>query len=182
MHNAGVLVHGPTQTTSHSDWLFGLNVNLWGPIHGVEAFAQRMVLQGQGGHHVFTASFAGLVPNVMLGAYNVSKAGVAALADSLRIDLHGTGIGVSLLCPMVVQTNITNSTRNRPPEFGGPVVTRFDEASLAHLGRTLNADQVAALVVDGVRHNRRYIHTHKEAEKPIRNRMDKLLAAFEHAL
>ena len=66
-NNAGVAVFGPTQTMTHSDWDWSIRVNLWGPIHGVEAFAQRMVEEKHGGHILFTASFAGLVPNRELG-------------------------------------------------------------------------------------------------------------------
>jgi NAD(P)-dependent dehydrogenase (short-subunit alcohol dehydrogenase family) len=63
MHNAGVALFGPTQDTSHDDWNWVVGVNLWGPIHGARIFVQRMLADGQDGHHVFTASFAGLVPN-----------------------------------------------------------------------------------------------------------------------
>jgi NAD(P)-dependent dehydrogenase (short-subunit alcohol dehydrogenase family) len=182
MHNAGVMVYGPTQKASHQDWLFNLNVNLWGPIYGVEAFAQRMIVQGEGGHHVFTASFAGLVPNLHFGPYNVSKAGVLALAESLRKDMRSTGIGVSVLCPMIVGTNIENSTRNRPQHLGGPAPNTITDEDRAHYGRILTTEAVARLVLDGIRDNRMYLHTHKEAESLVRARADRILSAFDHAL
>ena len=81
-HNAGVAVGGPIAEMQHSDWEWTMRVNLWGPIHGVEAFTQRMIAQGQGGHMLFTASFAGLVPNVGLGPYCVSKYGVVGFSRS----------------------------------------------------------------------------------------------------
>lgn len=183
MHNAGVAVFGPTQDMTYEDWLWSMNVNLWGPINGVRAFVPRMVAQGEGGHHVFTASFAGIVPNRELGPYNVTKAGVVALAESLRKDLHGTGIGASVLCPMRVTTNIDRSFRNRPDALGGQIANTYTDDERAELvGRTLTADAVAGLVLDGIRENRAYIHTHKEAEPLFRRRAERILAAFDDAL
>ncbi|MEY2756613.1 MAG: hypothetical protein RIR33_391 [Pseudomonadota bacterium] len=181
-HNAGVMVFGPTQAMTQADWLFNINVNLWGPIHGVEAFASRMVAQGEGGHHVFTASFAGIVPNMNFGPYNVAKAGVVALAESLRKDLRGTGIGVSVLCPMIVNTNIEKSTRNRPAELGGPITLEITEEHKAHYGRVLTPEAVADLVLEGIGSNRLYIHTHVEAKEMFQARADRILSAFEYAL
>jgi NAD(P)-dependent dehydrogenase (short-subunit alcohol dehydrogenase family) len=86
-NNAGVAVAGPTQSATHADWEWSIRVNLWGPIHGVEAFVPRMIAQKQGGHVLFTASFAGLVPNRNLGPYCVTKFGVVALAECLSKDL-----------------------------------------------------------------------------------------------
>ena len=184
MNNAGVAVFGPTQAMSHQDWAWSINVNLWGPIHGVEAFVPRMVAQGQGGAVLFTASFAGIVPNRDLGPYNVTKAGVVALAESLRKDLRGSGIGVSVLCPMRVTTNIDHSYRNRPTELAASasVNTYSDEDRAALQGRTLETGPVADLVLDAIRRNQLYIHTHAEAEPLFRGRADRIAAAFSSAL
>ena len=99
---------------THDDWRWMIDVDLWGPIHGVEAFLPRMVEQGEGGHVLFTASFAGLVPNVGLGPYCVAKYGVVALAEVLYRELREHQIGVSVLCPMRVGTNI-GAVRAQPP-------------------------------------------------------------------
>ena len=72
-NNAGVAVFGPTQSMTHADWQWTINVNLWGAIHGVEAFVPRMIAQKKGGHVLFTASFAGLVSNRSLGPYSVPR-------------------------------------------------------------------------------------------------------------
>jgi NAD(P)-dependent dehydrogenase (short-subunit alcohol dehydrogenase family) len=181
-NNAGVATFGPTQAMSHEDWLWSMQVNLWGPIHGVEAFVPRMIAQGEGGHVLFTASFAGLVPNRELGPYNVTKAGVVALAESLRKDVRGTGIGVSVLCPMRVTSNIDHSYRNRPAELGRSTSTYSAEDLAALQGRTLAPEAVAALVLDAIRRNQLYIHTHKEAEPLVRGRSERIAAAFAHAL
>jgi NAD(P)-dependent dehydrogenase (short-subunit alcohol dehydrogenase family) len=182
MNNAGVATFGAAHAMSHADWVWTMQVNLWGPIHGVEAFVPRMIEHGEGGHVLFTASFAGLVPNRALAPYNVTKAGVVALAESLRKDLHGTGIGVSVLCPMRVVSNIDHSYRNRPEELGRTVNTYSNEERAALQGRTLEAEAVAELVLDAIRRNQLYIHTHKEAERLFLSRAQKINAAFEYAL
>ena len=182
-HNAGVAVGGPIAEMQHSDWEWTMRVNLWGPIHGVEAFTQRMIAQGQGGHMLFTASFAGLVPNVGLGPYCVSKYGVVALAEVLRRELRAHDIGVSVLCPMRVATNIGHSERNRPDELGGPEASPpvldqgEDNQNLA--GQVLDVDDVAAQVVDAVVANRLYILPHEESRTPIRRRFERIDQTFE---
>ena len=182
-HNAGVAVGGPIAEMQHSDWEWTMRVNLWGPIHGIEAFTQRMIAQGQGGHILFTASFAGLVPNVGLGPYCVSKYGVVALAEVLRRELRAHDIGVSVLCPMRVATNIGHSERNRPDELGGPDASPpvldqgEDNQNLA--GRVLNVEDVATQVVDAIVANRLYILPHEESRTPIRRRFERIDQTFE---
>ena len=182
-HNAGVAVGGPIAEMQHSDWEWTLRVNLWGPIHGVEAFTPRMIAQGEGGHILFTASFAGLVPNVGLGPYCVSKYGVVALAEVLRRELRTHDIGVSVLCPMRVATNIGHSERNRPGELGGPEASPpvldqgEDNQNLA--GRVLNVDDVAAQVVDAIIANRLYILPHEESRTPIRRRFERIDQTYD---
>ena len=118
-NNAGVAVGGPIAEMSHDDWRWIIDVDLWGPIHGVEVFLPHLRGQGEGGHILFTSSFAGLVPNVGLGPYCVAKYGVVALAEVLQRELREENIGVSVLCPMRVSTNIGASERNRDQRYGG---------------------------------------------------------------
>lgn len=181
-NNAGVAVFGPTQDMTHEDWLWSVQVNLWGPIHGVEAFARRMVDQGEGGHLLFTASFAGVVPNRELGPYNVTKAAVVALAESLHKDLRNTGVGVSVLCPMRVTSNIDQSYRNRPAELGVSVGAYSDEDRANLVGRTLTAEATAELALGAIGRGQLYIHTHKGAEAPFRARAERIASGFAYAL
>lgn len=182
-NNAGVAVAGPTVEMSHADWEWLMAVNLWGPIHGIEAFLPRMVAQGTEGHVLFTASFAGLTPNVGLGPYCVTKYGVVALAEVLQKELRANRIGVSVLCPMRVATNIGNSERNRPAELGGADASPRvpdqgdDNADLA--GRVLPVDVVAADVVDAIKRNRLYIVPHAESRAFVRRRFDRIDAAYD---
>jgi len=182
-NNAGVAVGGPTIEMTHADWEWLMNVNLWGPIHGVEAFVPRMVAQGTGGHVLFTASFAGLVPNVGLGPYCVTKYGVVAMAEVLQKELRSAGIGVSVLCPMRVATNIGASERNRPAELGGPeAMSRLEdqgEDNPDQAGRVLPVEEVAADVVDAIRRNRLYIVPHAESRAFVRRRFERIDAGYE---
>jgi len=180
-HNAGIAVFGPMEKMTHKDWEWTLRVNLWGPIHGVEAFLPRMLAHGEDSHMVFTASFAGLVPNKGLGPYNVSKAAVVSLAESLRADMRGKNVGSSVLCPMRVESRIDYAARNRPAELGGPNEERgySDEEFDDLRGRTITAEETAQRVLAAMREGRLYIHTHYEAEPFVRKRAERILGAFE---
>ena len=182
-NNAGVAVGGPIAAMKHSDWEWIIKVDLWGPIHGVEAFLPRMIEQGQGGHILFTASFAGLVPNEGLGPYCVAKYGVVALAEVLRREMRPHNIGVSVLCPMRVETNIGSSERNRPNDLGGadasPRVQAQDADNLNLAGRVLQVDDVAAGVVDAILANRLYILPHDESREFLRRRFERIDRTFD---
>lgn len=185
-NNAGIAVGGAIQDMKHADWEWSIRVNLWGPIHGVEAFVPRMIAQKQGGHIVTTASFAGLVANTGLGVYCVTKYGVVALSECLYRDLSSEGIGVSVLCPMRVQTNIDTSERNRPRELGGtgaPPPPRQVEAEVAQYvaGSTITADEVAEKVFWAIQHGELYILTHPESRSFIRRRFERIDRTFERA-
>lgn len=182
-NNAGVAVAGPIVEMKHSDWEWILQVDLWGPIHGVEAFLPRMIAQGQGGHLLFTASFAGLVPNEGLGPYCVAKYGVVALAEVLQRELRAHNIGVSVLCPMRVATNIGQSERNRPASLGGstasPGVQDQGESNENLAGRVLEVEPLVTMVVDAIVANRLYILPHEESRKSIHRRFDRIDKTFD---
>ena len=180
-NNAGVAVFGPIQEMTHADWEWVIKVDLWGVIHGVETFLPRMIEQNQGGHIVNTASFAGLVPNQGLGVYCVAKYGVVALSECLVRDVKQHDIGASVLCPMVVATNINHSARNRPAEFGG---TERDldvppDQREKMRGRVLPVAGVAAKVVKAIKNNKLYIVTHEESREFIRRRFERIDKAFD---
>lgn len=182
-NNAGVAVSGPIVEMTHADWQWIIDVDLWGPIHGVEAFVPRMVAQGGGGHVLFTASFAGLVPNVGLGPYCVAKYGVVAMAEVLQRELRSAQIGVSVLCPMRVATNIGASERNRPEELGGPEalarVVDQSEDNPDQAGRVLPVELVAEDVVDAIKRNRLYIVPHAESRGFVRRRFERIDAGYD---
>jgi NAD(P)-dependent dehydrogenase (short-subunit alcohol dehydrogenase family) len=179
-NNAGVALGGRVAALTHDEWRWIVDVDLWGPIHGVEAFLPRIVEQREGGHILFTASFAGLVPNIGLGAYCVSKYGVVALAEVLHRELRDAAIGVSVVCPMWVATNIGDASRNRPAELGGPTtpVARPDAGAIP-ADEVLSADAVAEQVVAAIGTDRLYILTHEISRPMVRRRFDRIDRAFE---
>ncbi|MGF1599080.1 MAG: SDR family NAD(P)-dependent oxidoreductase [Acidimicrobiales bacterium] len=182
-NNAGVAVGGPTAEMTHDDWRWIIDVDLWGPIHGVEAFLPRLIDQGEGGHLLFTASFAGLVPNEGLGPYCVAKYGVVALAEVLRRELRPHEIGSTVLCPMRVETNIGSSERNRPDSLGGPAaspgVADQDEANEDLAGQVLDVATVAEMTVAAVEANRLYVLPHDESRSFIQRRFERIDRTFD---
>ncbi|MGW1034802.1 SDR family oxidoreductase [Streptomyces antibioticus] len=109
VNNAGIGMSGSFFETTSDDWRRVLDVNLWGVIHGCRLFGRRMAERGQGGHIVNTASAAAYQPSRALPAYSTSKAAVLMLSECLRAELAGQGIGVTAICPGLVNTNITST-------------------------------------------------------------------------
>jgi short-subunit dehydrogenase len=110
VNNAGVGSGGAVGAAPIEDWRWTLEVNLFGVIHGCHVFVPVLLEQGRG-HVLNVASAAGLVSVPQTGAYNVSKAGVVALSETLAAELEGTAIGVTVLCPTFFQSNIVKSGR-----------------------------------------------------------------------
>jgi NAD(P)-dependent dehydrogenase (short-subunit alcohol dehydrogenase family) len=192
--NAGIALSGPISAMDHEDWRWVIDVDLWGPIHCVEAFLPRLIEQGQGGHLLFTSSFAGLVPNIGLGPYCVAKYGVVALAEVLARELKSEGIGVSVLCPMVVATNIGASERNRSPEYHRhrrelprspvPAPTTAPSENVPatpdlSADIVLNPDDVARLTVEAILTQRLYVLPHEGARRSIRRRFERIDSTFD---
>jgi NAD(P)-dependent dehydrogenase (short-subunit alcohol dehydrogenase family) len=176
-NNAGVAAWGGLESASHEDWEWLIGVNLWGVIHGLEAFVPRMITQGQGGHIVNTASMAGLIASQGLGVYNTTKYAVVGLSETLQKDLRPYGIGVSVLCPMGVATAIRHSDRNRPAHLKNPAPRGAAEVAL--IGRTLAADEVAKMVIASIRADRLYVITHPEGLEPLRRRFQRMEQAIQ---
>jgi len=183
-NNAGIAYAGPIVDTSHDDWRFVIDVVLWGPIHGVEAFLPRLIAQGGERHMVFTSSFAGLIPNVGLGPYCVAKYGVVALAETLAREARPNGIGVSVLCPMIVETDLlANTERVRSADYGpatpSPAETVQQLASAPTDDSVLNVEDVARLTADAILANRLYVLPHRAARDSIRRRFERIDRTFE---
>jgi NAD(P)-dependent dehydrogenase (short-subunit alcohol dehydrogenase family) len=180
-NNAGVGVFGPIAEATHKDWQWVMDVNFWGVVHGIEAFLPRLLAQKQGGHIVNTASMAGLAGMPGLGVYCASKYAVVGLTESLQRELKESGIGVSVLCPMIVKTNINTSERNRPAEMQNPGDHRETLADASYtFSRVIEPSDVAQMVVKGIREKALYILTHGESGEPLRRRAARLAAAAEH--
>jgi NAD(P)-dependent dehydrogenase (short-subunit alcohol dehydrogenase family) len=110
INNAGVAVSGAVGDVSLDDWAWIMGINLWGVIYGCHSFLPRMKKQGSG-HVINVASAAGLLCAPMMGPYNVTKAGVVALSETLYAELLPVGIGVTVLCPTFFKTDIAKNGR-----------------------------------------------------------------------
>jgi NAD(P)-dependent dehydrogenase (short-subunit alcohol dehydrogenase family) len=171
-NNAGVAAWGGLEAATHRDWQWVLGVNLWGVIHGVEAFVPRMIAGGEPGHIVNTASMAGLIASKGLGVYNTSKYAVVGLSETLAKDLKPYRIGVSVLCPMGVETRIRDSGRNRPAGLRNERDAQGRPVEL--IGRYLAAEAVAGMVLAAIRADELYVITHDEGLEPLRRRFERM--------
>jgi len=181
-NNAGVATFGPIARSTRKDWEFTMGVNFWGVVNGVQTFVPRLLAQGQSGHVVNTASMAGLVGMRWLGVYCASKFAVVGLSESLFVELRDHGIGVSVLCPMMVATNINeNSLRMRPAELRNPAGTDIPQTGGAApplVGGTIEPAELARRVVFAIEHKELYILTHPEQRDILKRRAGRLDAAF----
>jgi NAD(P)-dependent dehydrogenase (short-subunit alcohol dehydrogenase family) len=175
-NNAGVAVWGGLEAATHRDWQWVLGVNLWGVIHGVEVFVPRMIAQKEPGHILNTASMAGLIASQGLGVYNTSKYAVVGLSETLAKDLRPYGIGVSILCPIGVDTRIRESERNRPAALRNETPAGGEAVNL--IGRMLAPETVAEMALAAIRENRLYVITHEEGLEPLRRRARRLEQAI----
>lgn len=186
-NNAGVGGGGVIANATLNDWKWVLDVNLWGVIHGLHAFLPLLLANdpddpndpgGAGcGHVVNTASMAGLTAWPGIGPYNASKYAVVGISETLAIELRDTAVGVSVLCPGVVNTNIFQSQRNRPAELRNP--SRNPSARAANSQVTtmvgIDAAVVADHVHDAIVDDRFWIITHPELLTHVEERTHSLL-------
>jgi NAD(P)-dependent dehydrogenase (short-subunit alcohol dehydrogenase family) len=182
VNNAGVAMHGvPIESLSPREWDWVMGVNIGGVINGIQVFLPLIRAHGEAGHIVNTASIGGFQvrPGWHTGAYSMTKYAVVALSEELEHDLAGTPIGVSVLCPAGVQSEIYASARSRPARFGGPY-TRQENHFVADLIKDgLEPDVVGARVVRGILDNEFYLFTHGEPRVWIEERHRRIMAAFE---
>jgi NAD(P)-dependent dehydrogenase (short-subunit alcohol dehydrogenase family) len=180
MNNAGVVLRGlPMAEITDEAWNWVLGVNLYGVIHGIQSFVPRIRAHGEGGHVINTASMAGLyVGNRQTGAYSASKFAVVALSEALAKDLAGTNIGVSVLTPAAVATDIyVNSARLRGA-IGGP--NRFAQTPV-DIAAGLAPDDVGERVLDGIRAGQFFLITHPETRSWVADWHARLMAAYDYA-
>ncbi len=189
-NNAGVAVGGPTDAMSYADWDWVVSVNVNGVINGVQTFTDRIKAHGEGGHFVNTASMAGHLAIGGLGVYNATKFAVVGMSEAMRMDLAPHHIGVSVLCPGVVNTNIFESGRNRPAALQAETDTadlanfrggeQGREAMLEQFRRNaLEPAHVGDMVLHAIIQDEEYIFTHPEFAEQVTDRHQAMSAAFE---
>mgnify|MGYP002629271172 FL=1 len=174
-NNAGVASGQVNYKTPPAVWRWMVEVNILGVAYGISAFAPLMIEQGEG-HIINTASEAGLASSALLGAYHATKYAVVGLSESLALELSGTGVGVSCLCPELVATRIFESTRNAPAELGFPPAQPVAIGDIEQWMQStaMNPRDVAADVAHAVRANRFWILTHQVSHQRVRHRNEDL--------
>lgn len=185
-NNAGVSgVTSPIWEHTLPDWDWVLGVNLMGVIYGVQTFVPLMLAHEEPAHIVNTASIAGLMSGSGLGGYSVTKHAVVSLSETLFLDLKriNANIGVSVLCPAWVKTNIAFSRKHRPDELnnegGDREMTDIDKqvqgAVISAIRSGISADEVAQAVFEAIENQKFYILTHPPYKKLIQRRFEGIM-------
>jgi NAD(P)-dependent dehydrogenase (short-subunit alcohol dehydrogenase family) len=176
-NNAGVGVTAQVSTASWDDWSWAMDVNVGGVFNGIRTFVPRMLKHGEGGHIVATSSSGGLVAGT-LGVYVTTKFAVMGLMESLRTEMAGKNVGVSLFCPGLVKSAIASTDRNRPATHArvapkGPPPGMPDLMSVA-----MDPMEAAVKVLAGIRRNDLYILTHPEFRAAVTERFELMMQSF----
>ncbi|MYA20649.1 MAG: SDR family NAD(P)-dependent oxidoreductase [Chloroflexi bacterium] len=179
-NNAGVITVGEIASTTPGDWQWLFGVNVFGVVHGIQAFVPRMREQGGEAHIVNTGSMSSISATraVEVGVYCATKHAALGLSETLRNELEDDGIGVSILCPGGVATQLFAADRNLPDELRGRVTPRVEERREVE---RIPPRDVGEMVLRAVRENRFWIITHPERRGTIERRAERLLAAFDEA-
>jgi NAD(P)-dependent dehydrogenase (short-subunit alcohol dehydrogenase family) len=149
INNAGVTCAGFTGEIPIENWQWCIDIDMWGMIYGCQYFIPRMKAQG-GGYIINVASEAGLVCLPQMGPYNVAKAAVIALSETIKTELAPHNIGVSVVCPSFFNTNLLKSMRYQTEYQKELAQTTFDR------GR-LSASDIAGCVIKAMDKNRLYV-------------------------
>jgi NAD(P)-dependent dehydrogenase (short-subunit alcohol dehydrogenase family) len=183
-NNAGVAGSTSPARMSYQSWDWVIGVNLQGVYNGLQTFVPRMIQRGSGGYVVNTASGSGLVAQGSGFLYATSKFAVVGLSESLNHELAHHNIGVSVLCPGPVATQILTNTTKLRPEGDRPTtaVTEAFAAAESRLAAGTPPDAVGEMVLDAMRAGRLHIYTDDIMAEPIRRRTRQLLDALPSAL
>ncbi|HEY4944377.1 MAG TPA: SDR family NAD(P)-dependent oxidoreductase [Rhizomicrobium sp.] len=185
VNNAGVAGGGDYGRWTDKNWNWTLGVNLMAVVWGIEIFGPLIEKHGEGGQIVSTASIAGLLGGA--SAYNATKYAVVSISEGLRATLAPRGIGVSVLCPGFIRSNIIDSARNRPERFAestpllpaqGPVANMIKMVT-ARIDGGIDPLYVGELVREGIENDWPYIFTDTEFEPAIEARFAAIKQGFD---
>jgi NAD(P)-dependent dehydrogenase (short-subunit alcohol dehydrogenase family) len=180
-NNAGAIQAGPIDRATYDDCEFLLRVNVGGVINGIVTFLPHIKAHGEGGHVVNVGSMSSFIPSPTVGIYTATKFAVRGITESLRLCLGKDKIGVSLLCPGLTRSNITDSVFLRPKTLSS---TGFPpDASALERFRGINAlgmdpDEVGRKTLEGMIANRLYIMTHPEFGEELKALSDEVLVCL----
>ena len=180
-NTAGVSLFGPLEQSSYDDYDWQMGVNFGGVVNGIQTFVPRMIKYGQGGHIVNTASLGAFLSSNFAGIYCASKFAVLGLSEALRQALEKYNIGVSVLCPANVKSNIAESIKTRPEKYSHSGY-QYDEETIAGLARIYSQGmepvELAGHVLEAVKKNQLYIIPYPEAREGLKAHFDAVMAAL----
>jgi NAD(P)-dependent dehydrogenase (short-subunit alcohol dehydrogenase family) len=184
VNNAGVGIPALLSTVSWQDWDWAMDVNINGVFSGIHTFLPRMLAHGEGAHIMATSSSAGIVAG-SLGVYATTKFAVVGMMESLRTEMSGRNIGVSVYCPGLVRTEIFDAERNRPASHGvsakkpaGPPPLLPGSKPVDLMGVAMDPMEAGRQVLAGIRRNDLYILSHPEFAPVARERFRLMMASF----
>jgi NAD(P)-dependent dehydrogenase (short-subunit alcohol dehydrogenase family) len=184
VNNAGVGIPALLSNVSWQEWDWSLDVNVNGVFNGVRTFLPRLLAHGEGGHIVATSSSAGIVAGT-LGVYATAKFAVVGMMESLRTEMEGRNIGVSVYCPGLVRSSIFDIERNRPAAHGSasrgpprPPPLKPGAKPIDIMAVAMDPLEAGRQVLTGIRRNDLYILSHPEFEPVVRQRVTLMLASF----
>lgn len=155
-NNAGVAVGGPVGGVPLADWEWIVGINMWGVIYGCHYFLPKMKERGRG-HILNVASIAAFASAAEMAPYNMTKASVVAMSETLASELNGTGVGCTVLCPYFFKTNIAKNARSHA-QMGTNVIEKI-------MAKTpVQAEQVAEKAISACEKNTLYVFPHTEAK------------------
>lgn len=182
-NNAGIGAFARIADLTMADWQWMIGVNMWGVIHGLQAFLPILRGNPDGGWVLNTASMGGVSTFPTLGAYATTKFGVTALTETLAMELEqeNSKVGATVLLPGPVRSNLGKSTRNRPADLADGKLADNDLEALPQYRDTLpwkDPSDVAEIVMQAIRGGALYAVTHPAQAERVEKRMQALLAAF----
>lgn len=182
--NAGVTGFlGPLQQGSDADWNWIIDVNIKGSVNTIQATLPFLLRNEHDGHIVITSSISGLrvhQPSRGQGMYNTTKFAMVGLAEALALDLEPHGIGVSVLCPGVVNTDISNAGRHRQAKYGGAFSSAGEDFVLAKAAKSGTDPLVfGRWVVKAVERKQFYVITHPQDRDQVEARHARILQGFD---
>jgi short-subunit dehydrogenase len=183
VNNAGVGIHGLMEQATFSDWDWVMSVNIGGVVNSLVTFLPGMVASGREAHIVNVASMGGIAALGSVGLYTTTKYAVVGLSESLRTDMIGRNIGVSVYCPGTVKSNIGEGGKMRHEQYkdtGYAPREAPKEGETSFMDLAMDAVEAGGHVLRGIKDNQLFIISHPEYRDVLRARHAKIEASITH--
>jgi NAD(P)-dependent dehydrogenase (short-subunit alcohol dehydrogenase family) len=177
-NTAGVNTFGPVEASTFEDYDWVLGVDLGGVINGMVTFVPRMIKAGKGGHIVTVSSWGGFSGGATTGPYSAAKAAVSNLMESYYVALKPYGIGVSVVCPQGIKSNIGESTFTRPEHLentGYNVDEKAIDFMRYHYSFGMEPVELAQILKRGIENGVLYIIPLPDPERALRDNFERII-------